>query len=268
MGVGKSGMDAAFSEGMEGIPNLVTVDLDGSRGRSPIDVVAVAGHLLDAFAQAGTKATFFAPQSFVAENAGIARRLIEQGHELACLTRECPAKAKPYCSTFTGELDATRDAIEQATGVRVRGHRSASFAIDYESEWTYDVLVDRGMEYDSSRIPSRRVEFGYQPVPRAAHAVRRWGGMLLEIPVSTANVMALRLRLGAPSTLRGLPLAAWSAMAADRRLHEEPLVMHVRASELTPKTAARAGRIAAQIGSTSVASALAQLHARAPIIES
>jgi peptidoglycan/xylan/chitin deacetylase (PgdA/CDA1 family) len=252
---------------MDVIPNLATVDLDGSRTKSRGDMVVCANHLLDAFSQAGTKATFFASNSIIAESADLARRIVNDGHEIACLTHERPAGKKPYCSTFAGQLDATRDAIEQATGVRVRGHRNAGFAIDYESEWTYDLLVDRGFEYDSSRVPSRQVEHGYYPVPRAAHAVRRWGGMLLEIPVSTANVMAMRVRLGAPGTIRGLPLAAWSAIAADRRRHNEPLVMHMRANELTPKTAARAGRIADRLASTSVAHALTQLHRHAPIID-
>jgi peptidoglycan/xylan/chitin deacetylase (PgdA/CDA1 family) len=254
---------------MDAIPNLVTVDLDDARKRSRGDVPATAERLLDAFANAGAKATFFAPESFAARNGAIARRIAEQGHEVACLTHQRPPKGKPYCASFTAELDAAREAIESATGVRVRGHRNVEFAVDYESEWTYDVLVERGLEFDSSRVPSRRAaEYGYQPVPRAAHAVRRWGGMLLEIPVSTTRIAAMRVRLGANGTLYGFPLVAWSALAADRQLRGESLVLRLRADELTPATVERAGRIAGHLQSTSVASALSQLHARAPIIDS
>src|SRR3954468_14801498 len=189
-------MDAAFLCSLETIPNLVTVDLDESRvNRSRGETEAIANHLLEALDRGNTRATFFLPRAFVDQQAALTRRIVDRGHEVACLTNAQPAKARPYCADFCSELETTRDAIENATGSRVRGHRNYAFAVDYESEWAYDVLVDRGFEYDSSRIPLRHVELGYQPVPRTAHAVRRWGGTLIEVPISTADVLAMRVRL-------------------------------------------------------------------------
>lgn len=248
---------------MESIPNLVTVDLD-----ERADVAAVADRLLDALDRGGRSATFFVSRKVAADQAAVARRIVERGHEVACLTKAKPATAKPYCPDFCTELEATRDAIESATGARVRGHRNYAFAVDYESEWAYDVLVDRGFEYDSSRIPPKYVEFGYQPVPRTAHAVRRWGGTLIEIPVTTANILAMQVRLGAPGTIRAWPMPVWSAVVNDRRARGESVVLHVRPSELTPASLERAGRIVSRFDCTSVASALPELYRNAPIIES
>ena len=248
---------------MENVPNLVTVDLCESG-----DVASIADGLLDELARAGKHATYFVPRSFAEGNTVLTRRIAERGHEVACLTSVQPAKARPYCQTFCGELAATRDAIESATGTRVRGHRNSSFAVDYESEWAYDVLVDRGFEYDSSRIPPRHVEFGYQPVPRTAHAVRRWGGTLIEVPITTTDLLSLRVRLGAPGTIRGWPMPVWSAIVSDRRARGEPVVFHLRANELRPRTLERAGRIVSQFDCTSIASALPALYRNAPIIES
>jgi hypothetical protein len=187
---------------------------------------------------------------------------------VACLTNAAPAKAKPYCSDFCTELESSRDAIENATGTRVRGHRNYGFAVDYESEWAYDVLVDRGFEYDSSRVPPRRVEFGYQPVPRTAHAVRRWGGTLIEVPISTAEVLAMRVRLGGTGSIRSWPMPVWSAVVNDRRSRGESVVLHLRASELGPRALQRAGRIVSHFDCTSIASALPALYRSAPTIES
>ena len=265
MAVVQSGMDAAFSAYMETIPNLVTVDLD----ESPIAARgAIAEGLLDALDRNGARATFFASRAFAESRAGLTRQIVERGHEVACLTHERPAGAKPYCTTFCGDLESTRAAIEDATGTRVRGHRNAASAIDYESEWVYDVLVDRGFEYDSSRIPPRYVEFGYQPVPRSAHAVRRWGGTLIELPVSTAEMLTMRVRLGASSTIRGWPMPMWSAVVSRRRYYGESIVVHLRASELRPAALERVGRIVTRFGCTSVANALPELYRSAPIIES
>jgi peptidoglycan/xylan/chitin deacetylase (PgdA/CDA1 family) len=267
---------------MNTIPNLVTVDIDAPRAARPgSDLDATTNALLESLDRANTSATFFVPRAFAETNPALTRRIAEQGHEVACLTTEQPAKAKPYCARFTSELATTRDAIETATGRRVLGHRNASFAVDYESEWTYDVLVDHGIEYDSSRIPPKYVDFGNQPVPRNAHVVRRWGGTLLEIPPSTTDVLSVRMQTGTTANVRGLPLPVWSAMAERRRSRGESLMMHLRASELARGTRFGAGpsvanrrtldRVAQIVGRfafTSVANALPELLRAAPIIES
>jgi hypothetical protein len=255
-----------FSSGMETNRNLVTVDLDESRSARS-DIGAITEGLLDALDREGKRATFFVPRSVAETKASLTRRIAERGHEVACLTNAQPARTKPYCPSFSDELDATRDAIESATGRRVNGHRNAAFAVDYESKWAYDVLVDRGFEYDSSRIPPKFVEFGYQPVPRTAHAVRRWGGTLIEVPVTTADMLAMRVRLGASGTLRGWPMPVWSAIVNDRRARGESVVLHLRASELRATTLERVGRIVNRFDCTSVANALPELYRSAPVIE-
>lgn len=261
--------------------NLVTIDLDSPAGQSE-NAEAVTAGLLDALSRTSTMATFFMPRSLAENEGALARRISEAGHEVGCLTTTQPAKARPYAKEFSDELVATRSAIENATGVRVRGHRNATFAVDYQSEWAYDVLVDHGFEYDSSRVPPKHVEFGSLPVPRTAHAVRRWGGTLLEVPVSTADVLAMRVRLGTTGSLRGIPLILWKTLIEARQASGEPLVMHLRASELRPQSllgrsaAARADRraldrmagITGRFPFTSVAKALPDLLRSAPIIES
>jgi peptidoglycan/xylan/chitin deacetylase (PgdA/CDA1 family) len=253
---------------MQTLPNLVTVDLDESRAvGSRAGIEAITDGLLDTLDRESKRATFFVPGEFAEKRATLARRIVDRGHEVACLTNAAPAKAKPYCSDFSRELESSRDAIENATGSRVRGHRNYGFAVDYESEWAYDMLVDRGFEYDSSRLPPRHVDYGYQPVPRTAHAVRRWGGTLIEIPISTAEVLAMRVRLGGTASVRSWPMPVWSAVVNDRRSRGEAVVLHLRASELGPRTLERAGRIVSRFDCTSVASALPELYRNAPIIE-
>jgi hypothetical protein len=261
--------------------NLVTVDLDSPAGRSD-NAEAVATGLVEALSRTNTVATFFLPRSLAQSSGELAKRLSEAGHEVACLTTTEPAKARPYAKEFRDELTATRAAIEDATGIRVRGHRNATFAVDYQSEWAYDVLVEQGFEYDSSRVPPKYVEVGYLPIPRTTHAVRRWGGTLLEVPVSTADVLAMRVRLGATGSLRGMPLIVWKSLIESRQASGDPLVMHLRASEMRPQSlfgrgaAARADRraldrmagITGRFPFTSVAKALPDLLRSAPIIES
>lgn len=278
------GTVAAFSLSMTTLPNLVTIDLDTpADGAAAAEAETIADGLLAALAQSKTQATFFVPQSLAESNASLARRIADAGHEVACLTLKKPACAKPYCTDFGGELKATSAALENATGVRVRGHRNAKFAIDHSSEWVYDMLVDQGFEYDSSRFPPRYTEPGYEPVPRTIHAVRRWGGTLLEVPVSTADVLNVRMQLGTAGSIRGIPMPVWSMLVETRQMQGDPLVMHLRASELRGaaglfkrradrsadrKTLDRVSGLVSQFPFTSVARALPDLLRSAPTIES
>ncbi|HET9426495.1 MAG TPA: polysaccharide deacetylase family protein [Gemmatimonadaceae bacterium] len=261
--------------------NLVTVDLDATTEESAAEAALIADGVLDALARSGTTATFFASRKIAETSPALASRISNAGHEVGCLTHSQPARSRPYSREFSHELEVTRSAIEDATGVRVRGHRNAHFAVDYASEWAYDVLVDQGFEYDSSRIPPRHVELGYQPVPRSVHAVRRWGGTLLEVPVSTTDVLAMRMRLGTTGSVRGIPLAVWGALVEARQERGEPLVMHLRASELrrqSPfrrqapavdrRTLERMSGIVGRFPFTSVAKALPELLRNAQVIES
>lgn len=268
---------------MTDLHNLVTVDLDATNGQSASETAVVADGLLDALARSGTRATFFASREVATSTPALTKRVSDAGHEVACLTMARPAGARPYSREFSVELEVTRSAIEDSTGVRVRGHRNARFAVDYSSEWAYDVLVDHGFEYDSSRFPPKHVEFGYQPVPRTIHAVRRWGGTLLEVPVSTTDVLAMRVQLGTAGTIRGIPLAVWAELVQARQSRGEPLVMHLRASELyrasrifrrasgpsvDRRTIERVSGLVGRFPFTSVANALPTLLRSAPIIES
>lgn len=267
---------------MSSQPNLVTIDLDASEdAASQSSAEVVADGLLAALDRSKTKATFFVPRSIAESKAPLARRIAEAGHEVACLSNTRPARERPYAAAFSDELQTARGAIEDATGVRVRGHRNAPFAVDRSSEWAYDVLVDQGFEYDSSRLPARYPEPGFDPVPRHVHAVRRWNGTLLEIPVSTADVLSMRMQLGTTETIRGIPLPVWRALVESRQLRGEPLVMHLRASALRrqsmfgrtapftadAKTLDRVSGIVGQFPFTSVVKAFPELLRLAPVIE-
>lgn len=261
-------------------PNLVTIDLDAPRNAAGMQgsVEAVTDRVLTALDGSKTPATFFVPRAVAESSPALVRKISEAGHEVACLTTISPATSRPYCATFSDELHATKVAIEDANGIRVRGHRTTGFAVDSSSEWAYDVLVDGGFEYDSSRFPLKYAEPGSPPMPKTVHAVRRWGGTLLEIPVSTTDVFAMRMQVGTTGTMRGLPLAVLAAVVEARQLRGESLVMHLTARELGARrafskaadrrTLGRVTGIVERFRFTSVANALPELLRTAPIIES
>jgi peptidoglycan/xylan/chitin deacetylase (PgdA/CDA1 family) len=270
---------------MTQLQNLITVDLDERHAGASSDMERVAEGLLEALQQSSTPATFFVTKAIARSQGDLVRRIAVSGHEVACLSTAAPKAQIPYSAAFRDGLLATRSAIEETTGSRVRGHRVSGLAIDTASEWAYDVLVDEGFEYDSSRFPVRRTDYDETEVPRTVHAVQRWSGTLLEVPPTTADILALRVQLGTAASVRSLPLAMWRHFIQLRQERNEPIVLHLRASDLLnrdrlqfiraahPPTGDRRAlqRVAGILRSfpfTSVAKALPALLRSAPIIES
>jgi hypothetical protein len=254
------------------LPNALTIDLD----LPDADLNgAVATALLESLDGKG-RATFFLPAT-AARSAG---QIIGSGHEVGVLTTRNPSRSRPYCRDFQRELADSKQALEDATGVRVRGHRNAAFGILEESEWVYDVLLDAGFEHDSSRRHQRDDQVRV-PVPRSVHTLLRWNGLLLEIPVTAADLPIGRIPMTSATMVRTMPLVGWSLLARNRGVRGEPLIAHVRASELRAqrpfggsaprvdvRAARRVGEVATRLGLTSIASAYSEYLKAAPILES
>jgi peptidoglycan/xylan/chitin deacetylase (PgdA/CDA1 family) len=74
--------------------------------------------LLDLLKERGIKATFFVIGKCVAEFPDIAKRIVDEGHEIANHSWSHPQLPKLSPAAFTAEITQTNDAIQQATGVR------------------------------------------------------------------------------------------------------------------------------------------------------
>ena len=265
--------------------HLATIDLDdkqplatasASNGLSPL-----VDRLLETLSISSAQATFFAPHDVARSDASALRRIADAGHEVACLATMPPCGRVPYCAEFRQHVRSSKAAVEDATGRRVRGHRAARLGVDSGSEWAYDVLVDEGFEYDSSRFPPRRPTYGRAPVPSSVHAVRRWTGTLLEVPVMTTDIFALRFQVGTVASIRGLPLGVSRRLVRTRESLREPAVIHLRRSDMSERrarfgatgavearTLARVARLLGSFHFTSVENALSELLKSAPTIES
>jgi peptidoglycan/xylan/chitin deacetylase (PgdA/CDA1 family) len=74
--------------------------------------------LLDMLKERNIKATFFVIGKCVAEFPDIAKRIVDEGHEIANHSWSHPQLTKLSSSAFAAEIAQTNDAIEKATGVR------------------------------------------------------------------------------------------------------------------------------------------------------
>ncbi len=198
--------------------------------------------ILDLLARHGWRSTFFVLGDVVRAHAGLIRRMVAEGHELAChgMSHRPLWRATP--ESFRAELREFRAAVESVLGdFPVIGFRAPTFSIDRSNAWALDVLASEGYRYDSSVFPMKVKLYGTPGAPVSIYRpsrddLRRHdpAGALVEFPVAIAEIQGVRFPVGGGFYLRALPLWAFRA-GLDFILRHRPFVLYLHPREVAPE---------------------------------
>jgi polysaccharide deacetylase family protein (PEP-CTERM system associated) len=162
--------------------------------------------LLDILDEYGTRATFFV----LGWNAERMPRLVEEihrrGHEIAShgFAHQLIYRQSP--EAFTHDLSRSLLVLSNITGQPVKGFRAPSFSITCESAWAFSILMDHGVEYDSSVLPARRPYCGIPSAPRGPWLLCRDDGRsLTELSPSTFSMLGRNFPFSGGGYFRLLP---------------------------------------------------------------
>ena len=190
--------------------------------------------VLDLFARAEVKATFFT-LGWVAQRApGQIRRIVAEGHEIASHGWDHDRVFTMTPDQFRADIRRARATIEDAAGVAVTGYRAPSFSIDTRTPWAHKVLAEEGYAYSSSVAPVKHDHYGWPEAPRFA-----WrpvaGSAMIELPVTTAKFRGRTLAAGGGGFFRLLPyrFSRWAIRQvndADKR----PAIFYFHPWEIDP----------------------------------
>jgi polysaccharide deacetylase family protein (PEP-CTERM system associated) len=214
-------------------------------GARPLESIVRPGteRILDLLRRHRLRSTFFVLGCVVREHPDLIRRMVDEGHELACHGMEHRPVWRATPGTFRDELREFRQVVTDALGeFPVIGFRAPTFSIDRSNPWALDVLRSEGYRYDSSIFPMKVKMYGtpgapcwiYRPSPadltrHDPHAD------LVEFPVATAQVYKLRFPVGGGFYLRALPLPLFRA-GLDYILRRRPFVLYLHPRELAPES--------------------------------
>lgn len=162
--------------------------------------------ILELFAAHNVQATFFT-LGWVAERyPGLARKIVDNGHELASHGWEHIRVSAQTPAEFRQDASRTRKLLEDISGQPVKGYRAASYSIGAsESPWAWHELAEAGYRYSSSIVPIRHDHYGIPGAPR--FAFQAIDGKLLEIPITTVAVAGRNLNCGGGGWFRLFPYA-------------------------------------------------------------
>lgn len=214
---------------------------DSARGQESI--VEDGTHaILDLLARHGWHSTFFVLGVVVRDHPELVRRIVSEGHELAChgMAHRPVWHATP--DSFRAELREFRSTVESVLGdFPVVGFRAPTFSIDRSNAWALEVLRSEGYRYDSSIFPMKVRMYGVAGAPVGIYRpspldLRRHDphADLVEFPVAIAELAGLRVPVGGGFYLRALPLPVFRT-ALDHILQRRPFALYLHPREVRPE---------------------------------
>ena len=162
--------------------------------------------ILDLFAQHNIKATFFT-LGWVAERyPNLIKRIVSEGHELACHGYEHIRVTQQTPEQFRADIAKTKKILEELGGQEIKGYRAASYSIGASNLWALDILQEEGFKYSSSIYPVKHDLYGMPDAPRFMYEPIA-NQSFKEIPITTLRFGDKNLPCGGGGFFRFYPYA-------------------------------------------------------------
>jgi polysaccharide deacetylase family protein (PEP-CTERM system associated) len=189
---------------------------------------------LDLLDECGARATFFV-LGWVADAAPeLVREVVARGHEVASKGYQHRDFRGLAREAFRDDALQAREALERATGGRIRGYRLAQHWLRPSDHWALEVLSECGYEYDSSvRLLFRT--YAAEPWRQFPHRTMIAGRPFLEIPLSSIRLFGMHVPIAGGNYFRQFPHSfIRRAVAHWDRHYDAPFVMYFHTWELDP----------------------------------
>lgn len=162
--------------------------------------------LLDLFAAKGVHATFFILGWVAKRSPELVKEIQRGGHEIASHGMSHQLIYKQTPEVFAQETRDSKALLEDLTGEPVLGYRAATYSITKRSLWALDIIHDLGFKYDSSIFPIKHDYYGIPDAPLDPCTIKTPnGGELVEFPISTVNIIGMRLPIAGGGYFRLFP---------------------------------------------------------------
>ena len=162
--------------------------------------------VLELFASAGVKGTFFTLGWVAEQYPDVVRRIADSGHEVASHGMRHIRVWAQTPEAFRDDVTQAKRLLEDVTGQSVRGYRAASWSLDERTPWAHSILREAGYTYSSSLYPIAHDHYGVPTAPAQPFYVDSVD--ILEIPATTARFAGRNWPAAGGGYFRLLPFAA------------------------------------------------------------
>ena len=166
---------------------------------------ASVDRILGLFSDQEIKATFFTLGWIAERYPQMIERIVDEGHELASHGWSHVRVTHQKPEEFRDDVVRTRSLLEDISGQQIKGYRAASYSIGAKNLWALDILEETGHIYSSSIFPIKHDHYGMPEAPR--FAFYPGDGNLLEVPITTIEMMGRKIPCGGGGWFRFFPYA-------------------------------------------------------------
>ena len=235
-------------------------DWDGLASR----VEANTDRILEQFARAGVRATFFTLGWVAQRHPALIRRIHANGHELASHGWDHALVNELGEAAFRADLRRSKHTLEDIAGTEVTGYRAPTFSITPgTTPWAHAVLAEEGYRYSSSVFPIQHDLYGAPDAPRSPHRPRLDG--VMELPMTTVHAFGRNLPCSGGGWFRLLPYPVFRAgLRRVNRSEGRPGIFYFHPWEVDPdqpriREASRLSRFRHYTGLASMAARVDEL---------
>lgn len=200
----------------------------------PSRVVNNTQRLLDLLDLHETTATFFILGWTARHYPYLVREIHDRGHELGSHSYWHQLIYTQTPKEFRGDLRESLKAIEDASGERVTCYRAPSFSITKRSEWALEILVEEGIEIDSSIYPIHHDRYGMPDSTPEIHLRRTKSGTILEFPPAILQTFFGNLPISGGGYFRLYPRRVTHTGIKSLHRKRRPYMFYVHPWEIDP----------------------------------
>jgi polysaccharide deacetylase family protein (PEP-CTERM system associated) len=162
--------------------------------------------ILELLDRHGLKATFFILGWAAKKYPELIRAIAEQGHQLGTHSLHHRLIYKTSPEVFQQDLRESIAILEDITGEKVKAYRAPGFSMTRETFWAFDILVEEGIEIDSSIFPATRGHGGIKDfIYDSPFRIDVGGHFIKEFPLNIAKMAKLRIPFSGGGYFRILP---------------------------------------------------------------
>ena len=203
-------------------------------GNLPLRAERSVERLLRLFEDHHTRATFFCLGWMAERMPRLVRECQAAGHEIGSHGYAHVMARPTNRALFQKDITRAKHILEDITGTEVPGYRSPGFSVKNDNPWFFDVVAESGYRYDASVFPAYHGHGGYHGICPTPHVIETANGPLVEIPVSTVDVLGRRVCFfgGGYLRLSPLPVIRWGVRSLQSK--HRPLIVYVHPREIDP----------------------------------
>ena len=153
------------------------------------------------------KATFFCVGKMGKLFPAVIRKIHVRGHEVGCHSNVHTWLNKMTIEECREDTRCAVDSLEQCIGEKIKSYRAPAFSIGKNNKWTFEILVENGIERDASVFPAPRDFGGFPCFGQDRPCIIEYNGIRIkEFPICTAKLMGKDVAYSGGGYFRFFPL--------------------------------------------------------------